>query len=146
MSFNIDEMEDNILHAIAVAKEKHKVEEDFSFINGLPTNEEEYNKNIRWLNGEDKDGNQLYHADQKLTWKQVQDVVAEASARNKLHHLRKERNSILSQSDWIVVKEREEGGSVSNFADWKKYRQELRDITNTYKSLEDVKWPTAPSE
>ena len=55
MSFNIDEMEDNILHAIAVAKEKHKVEEDFSFINGLPTNEEEYNKNIRWLNGEDKD-------------------------------------------------------------------------------------------
>ena len=26
MSFNIDEMEDNILHAIAVAKEKHKVE------------------------------------------------------------------------------------------------------------------------
>ena len=146
MSFNIDEMEDNILHAIAVAKEKHKVEEDFSFINGLPTNEEEYNKNIRWLNGEDKDGNQLYHADQKLTWKQVQDVVAEASARNKLHHLRKERNSILSQSDWIVVKEREEGGSVSNFADWKEYRQKLRDITNTYKSLEDVKWPTAPSE
>ncbi len=146
MSFNIDEMEDNILHAIAVAKEKHKVEEDFSFINGLPTNEEEYNKNIRWLNGEDKDGNQLYHADQKLTWKQVQDVVAEASARNKLHDLRKERNSILSQSDWVVIKEREEGGSVSNFADWKKYRQELRDITNTYKSLEDVKWPTAPSE
>ena len=27
---------------------------------------------------------------------------------------------------------------------WKKYRQELRDITKTYKSLEDVKWPTAP--
>ena len=50
MSFNIDEMEDNILHAIAVAKEKHKVEEDFSFINGLPTNEEEYKENIRWLN------------------------------------------------------------------------------------------------
>jgi len=146
MSFNIDEMDDNILHAIAVAKEKHKVEEDFSFINGLPTNEEEYNKNIRWLNGEDKDGNQLYHADQKLTWKQVQDVVAEASARNKLHDLRKERNSILSQSDWIVVKEREEGGSVSNFADWKEYRQKLRDITNTYKSLDEVKWPTAPSE
>ena len=36
----------------------------------------------------------------------------------------------LQQSDWVVIKEREEGGSVSNFADWKKYRQELRDITN----------------
>ena len=60
--------------------------------------------------------------------------------------LRNIRNSILSQSDWVVIKEREEGGSVSNFADWKKYRQELRDITNTYKSLDTVKWPTAPSE
>ena len=56
------------------------------------------------------------------------------------------RNEILAQTDWVVIKEREEGGSVSNFADWKKYRQELRDITKTYKSLDDVKWPTAPSE
>jgi len=64
----------------------------------------------------------------------------------KLSMLRYDRDRLLKQSDWIVIKEREEGGSVSNFADWKKYRQELRDITNTYKSLEDVKWPTAPSE
>ena len=60
--------------------------------------------------------------------------------------LRSRRNEMLAQSDWIVIKEREEGGSVSNFADWKKYRQELRDITKTYKSLDKVKWPTAPSE
>ena len=57
-----------------------------------------------------------------------------------------ERNNILTQSDWVVIKEREEGGSVSNFADWKTYRQALRDITNTYKTLADVKWPTAPTE
>ena len=63
-----------------------------------------------------------------------------------LSQLRSVRDGLLAQSDWVVIKEREEGGSVSNFADWKKYRQELRDITNTYKSLEDVKWPTAPSE
>ena len=60
--------------------------------------------------------------------------------------LRMERNNKLAETDWVVIKEREEGGSVFNFADWKKYRQELRDITKTYKSLEDVKWPTAPSE
>ena len=65
----------------------------------------------------------------------------------KINYLRRERDSLLSKSDWVVIKEREEGGSVSNFADWKEYRQKLRDITNTYKSLEDVKWdPTAPSE
>lgn len=60
--------------------------------------------------------------------------------------LREVRNQILAKSDWVVIKEREEGGTVKNFADWKEYRQKLRDITNTYKSLEDVKWPTAPSE
>ena len=60
--------------------------------------------------------------------------------------LRTRRNEMLAQSDWIVIKEREEGGSVSNFADWKTYRQALRDITNTYKTLDTVKWPTAPSE
>ena len=63
-----------------------------------------------------------------------------------LQSLREVRDIRLAQSDWIVIKEREEGGSVSNFADWKKYRQELRDITKTYKSLDKVKWPTAPSE
>ena len=63
-----------------------------------------------------------------------------------LFQLRIIRNGLLAETDWVVIKEREEGGSVSNFADWKKYRQELRDITKTYKSLEDVKWPTAPSE
>ena len=68
-----------------------------------------------------------------------------AVARN-LSSLREERNRKLAETDWVVIREREEGGSVSNFADWKKYRQELRDITNTYKSLDKVKWPTAPSE
>ena len=64
----------------------------------------------------------------------------------KLAMLRLERDFILGQSDWVVIKEREEGGSVSNFADWKTYRQALRDITKTYKTLDTVKWPTAPSE
>ena len=64
----------------------------------------------------------------------------------KLEDLRAVRDGMLSNSDWVVIKEREEGGSVSNFADWKEYRQKLRDITNTYKSLDKVKWPTAPSE
>jgi hypothetical protein len=63
-----------------------------------------------------------------------------------LSMLRRQRDALLIESDWVVIKEREEGGSVSNFADWKTYRQALRDITNTYKSLDKVKWPTAPSE
>ena len=83
----------------------------------------------------------------KVTVQDAKDITYTApKVDNVLPQLRRIRNGILAQSDWIVIKEREEGGSVSNFADWKKYRQELRDITKTYKSLEDVKWPTAPSE
>lgn len=138
MNFNIDEMQDNILHAIAVAKEKHTVKEDFSIHGDLPTNEEEYKENIRWLNGEDEDGNQLYHADQKLTWKQVQDVVVEASARNKLYDLRKERTVRLTETDWTS------NSDIVMSDEMKKYRQNLRDITKTATSLDDVKWPTKP--
>ena len=73
--------------------------------------------------------------------------------------LRNIRNGILGQSDWVVIKEREEGGSVSNFADWKTYRQALRDITSgldTVAKVEEklkqdkdgklVNFPTAPTE
>jgi len=81
----------------------------------------------------------------KPTEKQLKDVdEAAIEAEYNLTSLRIERDLLLQQSDWVVIKEREEGGSVSNFADWKDYRQKLRDITNTYKSLEDVKWPEKP--
>tara|TARA_B100000424_G_scaffold108802_1_gene81933 strand:- start:16 stop:408 length:393 start_codon:yes stop_codon:yes gene_type:complete len=80
--------------------------------------------------------------------KEVESKAKTTDATNKLNYLRTVRNSILAESDWVVIKEREEGGSVSNFEDWKKYRQELRDITKTYKSIEDdgFKWPSAPTE
>ena len=78
--------------------------------------------------------------------KEVESKAKTTDATNKLNYLRTVRNMKLTETDWVVIKEREEGGSVSNFADWKKYRQELRDITKTYKSLDKVKWPTAPSE
>ena len=81
-----------------------------------------------------------------VTWTQVKTKYDELVAAEPLNEVRIERNKLLEQTDWVVIKEREEGGSVSNFADWKKYRQELRDITKTYKSLDNVKWPTAPSE
>ena len=57
-----------------------------------------------------------------------------------LINLRIERNSLLSQTDWTQNRD----VTLSNDADWKTYRQKLRDITKTYKSLSDVKWPTAP--
>ena len=86
-----------------------------------------------------QDENQTAPTDEEIQKKY--DELVEAFP---LNELREERDFLLQQSDWVVIKEREEGGSVSNFADWKEYRQKLRDITNTYKSLEDVKWPEKP--
>ena len=59
-----------------------------------------------------------------------------------LEKLRGERNNLLSQSDWTQNRD----VTLSNDADWKTYRQELRDITKTYESLDKVKFPTPPSE
>ena len=58
----------------------------------------------------------------------------------KIGHLRKQRDFLLSQSDWTQSRD----VTLSNDADWKTYRQALRDITKDYKSLEDVKWPEKP--
>ena len=91
---------------------------------------------ITWLDTEQKEP----------TESEIEAKMKELEEAEPMNILRSVRNQILSESDWVVIKEREEGGSVSNFADWKTYRQALRDVTKTYKSLADVKWPTAPSE
>jgi len=96
------------------------------------------------INGDDAfdvDGNPVSYDADAVATKQAELQTAE-----NLDNLRAERNTKLAESDWIVIKEREEGGSVPNFADWKTYRQALRDITKTYKSLDTVKWPTTPTE
>ena len=74
----------------------------------------------------------------------VETKAAELLTAQNLIDLRKERNLRLQETDWVVIKEREEGGSVSNFADWKTYRQALRDITDSATSLDDVTWPEKP--
>ena len=94
-------------------------------------------------------GDVLTWTDPKLTEptaEEIQKKYDELLAAQPLNEVRAVRNIKLAETDWVVIKEREEGGSVSNFADWKTYRQALRDVTKTYKTLDTVKWPTAPSE
>ena len=56
-----------------------------------------------------------------------------------LNNLREDRNSKLAETDWMSLPD---APTMSDA--WKKYRQDLRDITKTYKSPKDVKWPTKP--
>ena len=55
-------------------------------------------------------------------------------------YVRSNRNRLLAESDWTQNRD----VVLSNDEEWKTYRQALRDITKTYKSLGDVKWPTKP--
>ena len=99
-----------------------------------------------WKDVGDRPDKKLSQSEKEAIAVEWNRYVKEDKPEVELEDLRLIRNGILAQSDWVVIKEREEGGSVSNFADWKTYRQALRDITKTYKTLDTVKWPTAPSE
>lgn len=57
-----------------------------------------------------------------------------------LDNLRVERNKLLVESDWTQLPDIPE--STKNA--WQSYRQGLRDITETYSSLDDVVWPDKP--
>ena len=63
---------------------------------------------------------------------------AEYANRTPLNYLREERNILLAKTDWWA------SSDLTMTDAQKKYRQDLRDITKTYKSLDDVKWPTKP--
>ena len=58
-----------------------------------------------------------------------------------LENLRNQRNKLLDESDWTQMPDIPK----SKRDTWKSYRQELRDITKTYQSLDTVVWPTKPS-
>ena len=52
----------------------------------------------------------------------------------KLLMLRNLRNELLNESDWIVSKSLEAGVAVPE--EWRTYRQELRDLTKKFKSID----------
>ena len=58
-----------------------------------------------------------------------------------LVELRAKRNVKLAETDWTQNRD----VTLSNDANWKTYRQALRDITKTYKTRDTVKWPTEPT-
>ena len=65
-------------------------------------------------------------------------LTAEVLAERKLNALRFERNQRLANTDWWVMPDRTATQAQLD------YRQALRDITDTYTSLDDVVWPEKP--
>ena len=56
--------------------------------------------------------------------------------------IRAKRDSILKDTDWTMTT-----GATVDQAQWAAYRQNLRDLPQTYKDKtpDDVVWPTQPS-
>ena len=94
--------------------------------------------NSAWLYREDKglewhDTEKTQPSDTELSAK-----VAEIQAAEPMELLRAKRNELIADTDWW------ESSDLTMTAEQTAYRQALRDITDTYTSLDDVVWPTKP--
>tara|TARA_R100001440_G_scaffold16961_1_gene28728 strand:+ start:632 stop:925 length:294 start_codon:yes stop_codon:yes gene_type:complete len=67
---------------------------------------------------------------------------ADGKADRDLKELRLNRNILLAETDWMA------NSDVTMSTAWKNYRQALRDITKTYKSINDdgFTFPEKPTE
>lgn len=75
----------------------------------------------------------------ELTKAEVDAFPSVSEAELRLRDLRTTRDDMLAKTDWWA------SADLTMTDAQKKYRQDLRDITKTYKSLKDVKWPTEPT-
>ena len=66
---------------------------------------------------------------------------ADGAPARRMADLREQRNGLLADTDWMG------NSDVTMSADWKTYRQALRDITKTTPTddaLSNITWPTKP--
>ena len=74
----------------------------------------------------------------KPTEEEFNAKVTEIETNAPINELRLERNAKLAETDWWVLPDR------TATTEQTAYRQALRDITDTYSSLDTVVWPTKP--
>ncbi len=67
---------------------------------------------------------------------------AELDAAQPWIDIRAERDQLLRASDFTRLSDAP--FSTAKKAQWKTYRQTLRDLPQTYDNIEDVEWPEAP--
>jgi len=96
---------------------------------------------FRKVTGADANGSAIESADPSdwgTTWAAVSAKKDELVAAQPMKELRAERNRRIAETDWWA------SSDLTMTAEQTAYRQALRDITNTYSSLDDVVWPTKP--
>jgi len=82
-----------------------------------------------------------FTADEEKARDLEEQAWADGAPARRMADLRDQRNQLLAETDWMG------NSDVTMSADWKTYRQALRDITKQTPSddaLSNIKWPTKP--
>ena len=83
---------------------------------------------------------------------EVNKKIDELKAAEPMNLLREERDRLIAQSDWMIVRAKETSTNIP--AAWKTYRQSLRDLpasadpkldSEGLLDMTSVSWPTKPS-
>ena len=109
-------------------------------VDGEPSTEAEFLASFKKVTGE-SNGEAVLSTDPDdfgITWSQIIAKRDELVAAEPLKRLREERDMMLAETDWWGVSDRTMSQAETD------YRQALRDITDTYTSLDTVVWPTKP--
>ena len=110
-------------------------------LRGEPTSEAEFNEMFRKVTGADSNGSAIESDnpdDFGTTWDKVKAKKDELVAAEPMRLLREERNRRIAETDWWA------SSDLTITDAQKKYRTDLRDITKSATSLDDVTWPTKP--
>ena len=69
--------------------------------------------------------------------------IAEAERQRKWDEVRSQRNQLLQESDWTEVASHLDDAAR---AQWRTYRQALRDLTKTDRPPTSIQWPVKPAK
>ena len=107
-----------------------------------PTDAISFNAAFRIVTGTDDSGSAILSDDPddwgSISWGTVKIALADLNAAEPMKLLREERNKRIAETDWWA------SSDLTMSAERTAYRQALRDITDTYSSLDDVVWPDIP--
>lgn len=123
-------MENHIIaHTLELLGHTHYV------VRGEIDSEENFNNNVKIIENENEVSPNMSYEDFLVEYEK-------GVTSFNLIELRFVRNKLLRESDWTQFSD----VSTEVKTLWEPYRQALRDITETYTSLEDVVWPEKPGE
>ena len=119
------------------------VDPDAEFVlTGEPIDAISFNAGFRIVTGTDDNGSSILSDDPDdwgdISWGTVKIKLGDLNAAEPLKLLREERNRRIAETDWWA------SSDLTMTQAQIDYRQALRDITDTYQSLDTVVWPVKP--